>query len=199
MDVVTFQLVKAQHKKYMKARLETNDTRVLQAVCAMIDETITPHVTAAQREQFFATIDSEQAANWFSAVKEQVTPYDMPTEAALKKHFKREKKLKLPKQLLSDYVVFVSWDDPTQMKRYIVHNERAIVGVLEKKLTKGICAICNEHRDTVLFTVKTKSGADGQYTKNSRYICAQAYECNAAITEEARITQFMIDMQQQAS
>lgn len=196
MRVAQFQFIQQQHQKYVQSQTQSNDRHVKNAVRDMIDEAITPYLTVAQRQMFFDLTERDATKTWFAQLKEQhVEAIVIPTERELQQLFKKEKKLKLPKQLLQPYVVFFSWDDPTQMKRFIVHEKKGIVGVLSKQVVKGICTICHRHNDTVLFTVKTKSSGDGMYTKNSQYICVDSYQCNQLVVDEQRVQDFIATLQ----
>lgn len=122
-------------------------------------------------------------------LKAQVDGFDILSEAAIGKLFKKVKKLKTPDFDLLDTksTVFLAWNDLSTDRKYFIYRNqndelKGNYGTISRKKVKGFCKICNQESDVSLFLSKSKTGNDGTYSKKGDYICNDSAVCNRNLT-----------------
>lgn len=135
----------------------------------------------------------EQAEKMLTELKNWVEPFHLPTEAQMKKAFKKVKKLKLP--VLSQWdlreVTYLAWNEVSSNRKYILTADgRGFYGTISGNI-KNICAICQKTSVVTQFLATTKTGADGTYTKNGTYICLDSDLCNQQVQSAQGLDKFL--------
>ncbi|QOV10026.1 FusB/FusC family EF-G-binding protein [Viridibacillus arvi] len=203
MNVEQYQFVKKQARKIANAYANTNDKHVLQAIQALVMESINEkligldEVRSSIVKQIVTIQTKEQLENFIEKIKVYVTPFEKLTEKELKKLFPKDKKLKVPDLKNIDWteISYLSWFDSGTNRKYIVYrndnNIKSIRGIFSQSSKKGICTICNQHQSVGMFMSSKKGKVVGTYVKRGNYICVDSTACNENLTDFTRLTDFI--------
>lgn len=156
-----FNFIKRQVQNLVNGHATANDDGVRSALKSMTLERVLvlfPLIDEEQAQllQPISLIDNKEEAEAFLS---QLKPYVMPfevSEQGIKKLFPKAKKLKVPSLAEIDLrdIAYLSWTDTTSNKRYIVINRDSKLIGIEGSFTpsnqKGVCSICNSHKEVLL-------------------------------------------------
>ncbi|MED1468511.1 FusB/FusC family EF-G-binding protein [Bacillus salipaludis] len=129
-----------------------------------------------------------------------VIPFPKITEQQLKKMFPKNKKLKLPdlSQIDHGQLTYLSWNDLSSNKKFIVYEVEGKIAGIECKFTtsskENICSFCNRFGQVAYISTvtKTKKSKNPDYYKAiGNYICTDSSECNKKITNVDYLTAFL--------
>ncbi|MGE7625168.1 FusB/FusC family EF-G-binding protein [Viridibacillus sp. NPDC096237] len=203
MNVEQYQFIKKQAKKIASAYSNTKDEGVIQALQALVMESINEKIVELDEESLailkpIVTIQTkEQLEDFIRKIKVYVTPFDKLTEKELKKLFPKDKKLKVPDLKNIDWteISYLSWLDSGTNRKYIVYRNdngiKSIRGIFSQSSKKGICAICNQHQTVGMFMSSKKGRAVGTYVKRGNYICVDSTVCNENLSDFKRLIDFI--------
>lgn len=203
MNVEQYQFVKKQAKKVMNTYITTKDPQVIQAIQELVSQEVNEklgdmsveHVLLLQPILKIET--KEQLEQFTDGLKQYVEPFEKPSEAAIKKLFPKDKKLKIPalEKLDLREMTYLSWVDSGTNRKYLVYWEadvlKGVRGVFSHTGKKGICSICNQLSNVGLLMVSQSGTSLGTYKKRGNYICADSLVCNDGLTERSRLADFM--------
>lgn len=195
MNAFQMHLIEKQALKLLNSLSTSKDEKVLAAVRGLIDTTLTEaEVPRFIIEDVLALKDRQQLEPFFKMVKENVQPFPEVSEQAVKRLWKKEKKLKAPK-VANPHVTFVAWDDTSTRTRFFVYEQEGeltgVKGILSTEQIKGVCALCRQHQSVSLFTTKEKGEVEGTYKKYSQYICKDIEKCEQGIDSQEKLFSFM--------
>lgn len=135
-------------------------------------------------------LSRKRAENLLEKLKTVVEAYEVPSNAAVNKLFKKVKKLKVPDfdEMDKKAVAFIAWNDISSNRKYFIyknkeHQFEGIYGELSPNKIKGFCKICNQESKVSLFLCKSKTSGDGTYRKKGDYICNDSEVCNQNLTD----------------
>ena len=198
-----YQFVKKQAKKILNTYTTSKDQNVIQAIQALVQEEIDGKLTFSEINQqlvlqpIFHIQSKDQLEKFLNDIKQNIEPFNQPTEAQLKKLFPKDKKLKLPKLEMYDWqeTSYLSWFDPGTNRKYIVYREdgalKGVRGTFSNSEKVGICTVCNQHAKVGLLLVSKKGTELGTYTKRGNYICEDSETCNGALSDLDKFTDFV--------
>lgn len=206
-NVEQYQFVKKQAKKVLNTYITTKDPQVIQAVQALVTQEINEklgdmsveHVLLLQPILKIET--TEQLEQFISDLKQYVEPFEISSEAAIKRLFLKDKKLKIPALEKVDLreITYLSWIDSGTNRKYIVYWENGVLkgvrGVFSHSDKKGICSICNQLTKVGLLMVSKSGTSLGTYIKRGNYICADSEICNNGLSERHRLIDFVNNLQ----
>ncbi len=200
LTVVDLRLIEQQVNKILKAKLASNDKKIVAAVRELaiteLREKLT-HVNEDIIKEVETVEDTIGADLLFQSLKSYTIPFKSISEQGLQKLFKKDKKLKLPKLEVIDWqaISYLSWVDKGTNRQYIVLEKEgqytALRGVVDAhNPIKGVCSICNQHSSVHLFTATVKGNADN-YTSYSNYICDDSQLCNQKVSDYEKLQDFV--------
>ncbi|MGC6768178.1 FusB/FusC family EF-G-binding protein [Enterococcus sp. LJL128] len=203
-----YNYVKNQAETLINTYTSVNDSGTVKTIQALaigkINELFPegqPEVDAFMEKMMNIRITRSRMERYLATLKEQVIPFDPPSNPQLTKLFRKTKKLKIPEWSeldLRDHT-YVGWNDPgTQRKFIITHQGDKLVGVsgvLSPEIIKGACAICKTISNVSLFLATTKTASDGTYTKKGNYICHDSDQCNHQLLETEELSAFIKNVQ----
>ncbi|MER1990693.1 MAG: FusB/FusC family EF-G-binding protein, partial [Solibacillus isronensis] len=198
--VVDLRLIEQQVNKILKAKLASNDKKIVAAVRELaiteLREKLT-HVNEDIIKEVETVEDTIGADLLFQSLKSYTIPFKSISEQGLQKLFKKDKKLKLPKLEVIDWqaISYLSWVDKGTNRQYIVLEKEgqytALRGVVDAhNPIKGVCSICNQHSSVHLFTATVKGNGDN-YTSYSNYICDDSQLCNQKVSDYEKLQDFV--------
>lgn len=129
-------------------------------------------------------LTNAKAEKIFTRIKNDVIPFQTPSEKQIEKAFRKVKKLKYPRLETFDLqeTNYLAWDDIGTSRKYLTYmNEgkfTGIYGTMSTNVIKNVCAICNKIDNVAMFMTTTKTSGDGTYTKKGNYICKDSEKCN---------------------
>lgn len=200
LTVVDLRLIEQQVNKILKAKLASNDKKIVAAVRELaiteLREKLT-HVNEDIIKEVETVEDTIGADLLFQSLKSYTIPFKSISEQGLQKLFKKDKKLKLPKLEVIDWqaISYLSWVDKGTNRQYIVLEKegqyKALRGVVDAhNPIKGVCSICNQHSSVHLFTATVKGNGDN-YTSYSNYICDDSQLCNQKVSDYEKLQDFV--------
>lgn len=200
LTVVDLRLIEQQVNKILKAKLASNDKKIVAAVRELaiteLREKLT-HVNEDIIKEAETIEDTIGADLFFRNLKSYTIPFKSISEQGLQKLFKKDKKLKLPKLEMIDWqaISYLSWVDKGTNRQYIVLEKEgqytALRGVVDAhNPIKGVCSICNQHSSVHLFTATVKGNGDN-YTSYSNYICDDSQLCNQKVSDYEKLQDFV--------
>lgn len=200
LTVVDLRLIEQQVNKILKAKLASNDKKIVAAVRELaiteLREKLT-HVNEDIIKEVETVEDTIGADLLFQSLKSYTIPFKSISEQGLQKLFKKDKKLKLPKLEVIDWqaISYLSWVDKGTNRQYIVLEKEGqytgLRGVVDAhNPIKGVCSICNQHSSVHLFTATVKGNADN-YTSYSNYICDDSQLCNQKVSDYEKLQDFV--------
>lgn len=200
LTVVDLRLIEQQVNKILKAKLASNDKKIVAAVRELaiteLREKLT-HVNEDIIKEVETVEDTIGADLLFQSLKSYTIPFKSISEQGLQKLFKKDKKLKLPKLEVIDWqaISYLSWVDKGTNRQYIVLEKEgqytALRGVVDAhNPIKGVCSICNQHSSVHLFTATVKGNGDN-YTSYSNYICDDSQLCNQKVSDYEKLQDFV--------
>ncbi|AMO87266.1 Fibronectin-binding protein (FBP) [Solibacillus isronensis B3W22] len=200
LTVVDLRLIEQQLNKILKAKLTSNDQKIVATVRELaiteLRERLT-HVDEDIIKEVETIEDTIGAELFFQSLKSYTIPFKSISEQGLQKLFKKDKKLKLPKLETIDWqaISYLSWLDKGTNRQYIVLEKEgeytALRGVVDAhNPIKGVCSICNQHSVVHLFTATVKGNGDN-YTSYSNYICNDSQLCNQRVSDYDKLQEFV--------
>ncbi len=195
MNAFQMHLIEKQATKLLNSLSNSKDAGVVAAVRSLVDTTLTEaDVPRFIIEDVLALKERQQLEPLLSIVKENVQPFPEVSEQVVKRLWKKEKKLKVPK-IANAQVTFVAWDDSSTRTRFFVYEQEGeltgVKGVLSTEQITGVCALCRQQHGVSLFTTKEKGEIEGTYKKYSQYICADIEKCEQGIDSQEKLYSFM--------
>jgi hypothetical protein len=197
-----FNFIKKQVQNLVNGQSTATDDGVINALKSMTLERVIGKFPKIVEEQIqflqpITMIDNkEQAEAFLSKLKPYVIPFKV-SEQGIKKLFPKAKKLKVPSLDEIDLreIVYFSWIDRTSNKRYIVINrDNKLIGI-EGSFTpsnqKGVCSLCNSHKEVGMFLAKEKGKEQGTFKTRGNYICYDSKSCNESLTSLDKLYEFV--------
>lgn len=206
LSVADFHLIIQQLNKIINAYAMSKDSNVIQAVKGLVETELKARLVEcdAQEEvikQMLLVTERTDADLYIHNIQQYVVPFKQVSDSNLASLFKKEKKLKLPNMKAIDLsrTVYLAWDNPSNHHRYMVIEQngklKGLKGLIDNKVIKGICSICNHHADVSLFTTTVKGNTPDHFIKHSNYICTDSQNCNTNVSDTSRIIDFFNYMQ----
>ncbi|WP_328824158.1 FusB/FusC family EF-G-binding protein [Metabacillus schmidteae] len=197
-----FNFIKRQVQNLVNGHATAIDNGVMSALKSMTLERVLVLFPIIEEEQVqllqpISLIDNKEEAEAFLS---QLKPYVMPfkvSEQGIKKLFPKAKKLKVPSLAEIDLreIAYLSWTDTTSNKRYIVINRDSKLIGIEGSFTpsnqKGVCSICNSHKEVGMFLAKVKGKEQGTFKTRGNYICHDSQSCNKNLTSLDKLNNFV--------
>lgn len=188
--------------KLLNARTSSKDKDVIAAVKGLIETELTEHLSdRPETKQIITQVleieDRTHADLFLHALKAYVIPFHPPRAEDLKKLFKKEKRLRLPKLDAYDWktVTYLSWKDQGTHRQYFVTqqdgNWKTLQGITQTNTVQGVCRICRHHTLVNLFTATVKRKTEDAFTSYSHYICENPSVCNSNLDNEQQIFSFI--------
>ena len=187
---LTFDLVNVYHSVNDRSAQETFCGLVSSQMQELLDD---EHMAAFLEKIKDPSLTREDAEAALAELKAVVEPFPLQSEAAIRKLFKKVKKLKIPASSLWDLreVSYFAWNEVASGRKYILTADgRGFYGNIYGQ-TKNICAICQKTSTVTQFMAVTKTGPDGTYTKNGTYICLDSDRCNQQIQSAQGLDRFL--------
>lgn len=202
LTVADERFINRQVTKLLNARTASKDKDVIAAVKGLIETELMeqlPDQPETQQiiNQVLEVEDRTHADLFLHALKAYVAPFQSPQADELKKLFKKEKRLRLPKLEAYDWktVTYLSWKDQGTHRQYFVAQQdgewKTLQGVTQTNTVKGVCRICRHHTLVNLFTATVKGKAEDAFTSYSHYICEDPAVCNANLDNQEQIFSFI--------
>ncbi|MFC4354988.1 FusB/FusC family EF-G-binding protein [Chryseomicrobium palamuruense] len=202
LSVANERFITTQVTKLLNARTASKDKDVIAAVKGLIETELAAQLpdrpeTEQIIRQLLEVEDRTHADLFLHALKAYVIPFTYPQAEVVKKLFKKEKRLRLPKLDAYDWksVTYLSWKDSGTHRQYFVTRQdedwKTLQGVTQSDTVKGICRICRHHTLVNLFTATVKGKAEDAFTSYSHYICEDPAVCNANLDNEEQIFSFI--------
>lgn len=200
---LTFDLVNVYHSVNDKSTVEavyaqvaTEILQIAENADSLVSENNLSVKVAIQK--YLSAIDNpklsrEQSEKLLTELKTLVEAFHLPSEAQMKKAFKKVKKLKIPATSQWDLrdVTYFAWNEVSSGRKYLLTADgRGFYGSISGSM-KNICAICQKTSIVTQFLATTKRGADGTYTKNGTYICLDSEQCNRQIQAKEGLEHFL--------
>lgn len=202
LSVANERFITRQVTKLLNARTASKDKDVIEAVKGLIETELAAQLpdrpeTEQIIRQLLEVEDRTHADLFLHALKAYVIPFTYPQAEVVKKLFKKEKRLRLPKLDAYDWksVTYLSWKDPGTHRQYFVTRQdeewKTLQGVTQSNTVKGVCRICRHHTLVNLFTATVKGKTEDAFTSYSHYICEDPAVCNANLDNEEQIFSFI--------
>ncbi|MED3562475.1 FusB/FusC family EF-G-binding protein [Bacillus xiapuensis] len=161
-----------------------------------------PNATQEQQEMLdLSGLNTDiEYDQYIEQLSSSVVPFLEITEQQLKKLFPKNKKLKLPdlSKIGLDKLTYLSWNDLSSNKKFIVYELEGKIAGIECKFTPSskdnICSFCNRfgHVTYISTVTKQKKSKNPDYYKAiGNYICTDSSECNKRITNTDYLTLFL--------
>jgi len=181
------------------------DIDIINATKSMIQEKIYNIFDEINEEQrALLNLDGIEGIIQISLFIKKIIPYvhGMPevSKAQIRKLFRKEKKLKLPKLENIEFssLTYLGWRDLTTNKLYIVYNmDDKLVGMIGRTINvkgKGsnLCALCKSSGPSsqVAF-VSVVSKSSKNYRSLGFYVCMDSKKCNERITSISKLEELI--------
>lgn len=198
-----YQFIRKQTQVLVNSYANVNDSRVLQAVQASVDDKVSAVFDQLSEERLrmlreIRTVDDREKSEAFLlTLKPYVIPFPVVTANMLKKIFPKVKKLKLPAVMDDERkeLSYLGWEDTGTNRKFLIAYDEGqwygVYGMFTPVQDKGICMLCHQHTKVGLFMAETKATADGAYVKRGNYICQDSLSCNQHLTEIGRLWDFI--------
>ncbi|MCM3761981.1 FusB/FusC family EF-G-binding protein [Alkalihalobacillus oceani] len=198
-----YQFIRKQAQIVVNSHANVNDSRVLQAVQASVDDKVTAVFEQLNEEQSrllkeIRTVEDREGSEAFLlTLKSYVIPFPVMTANLLKKIFPKVKKFKLPAVVEDERkeLSYLGWEDTGTKRKFLLACEeghwQGVYGMFTPVRDKGICMLCHQHTRVGLFMAETKATADGAYVKRGNYICQDSLSCNQHLTDIGRLRDFI--------
>lgn len=200
----TYNLIQFQANELLKAHRSLNDFATIQTMKLLVVEKILTRFnqpTESEKELLNRIVQFSHSQKEMDAylilLEDFIIPFEQPSDAALKKLFRKTKKLHIPNWdtlNLADYT-FYGWNDAGKQRKYLILFEQqkliGIEGTLSPTTHKGFCAICHTSSQVSLFMNIGKHNKDGQFTSKGNYICHDSHQCNKNIMELDELQKFI--------
>lgn len=202
-----YNLVAQQAAAALHAKQTSSDPKVVEAVMtsALSKATAAVPDAAGERLRLLERVveprTPEALQQYLAELREATFPATPLTENELRSLFPKIKKLRLPD--LSGYgersSTYLGWTEPGANRLFLVYappssgSRIGVEGRFEAVGKKGVCAFCNHHGETVLFSAVSKkkiARLPDYYKAVGQYICADGAVCNARITDTAALDRF---------
>ncbi|BCA87056.1 elongation factor G-binding protein [Enterococcus saigonensis] len=180
-DKQTVNAVQALTTEKINTILPENTTQK----AALVEFILNPHLTKAAAERYL------------NDLKEQVTPFVVPSSKQVEKIFRKTKKLHLPNFDAMDLKehTYVGWNDAGQQQKFMLYYDESglqgLKGNFSSNILKNVCSICHKTSEVALFLATTKKGGDGTYTKRGNYICVDSDKCNHQLYDKKQLLEFV--------
>ncbi|MCI3920963.1 FusB/FusC family EF-G-binding protein [Paenibacillus sp. TRM 82003] len=202
-----YNMVAQQAMAALSAAQTSSDPKVVEAAktMAMAKATAAAPTAAGEALRLLERVveprTPEALQQYLAELRNATVPTPTLTESELKSLFPKIKKLRLPD--LSNYgergATYFGWTDPGTSRLFLVYAPSSLgrrVGVegrIEPVGKKGVCAFCNHHGETVLFSAVSKkkiASLPDYYKAVGQYICADSVVCNSRITDIDALDRF---------
>ncbi|OIK10170.1 elongation factor G-binding protein [Bacillus sp. MUM 116] len=161
-----------------------------------------PNATREQQEMLdLSCLNTDiEYDQYIEQLSSSVVPFPDISEQQLKKLFPKNKKLKLPDLTKIDLekLTYLSWNDLSSNKKFIVYELEGKIAGIECKFTPSskdnICSFCNRFGQVTYISTVTKqkkSKNPDYYKAIGNYICTDSSECNKKITNTDYLTMFI--------
>ncbi len=198
-------------KKHVQHLINTyhsvNDQETIQTIQAVtlekIDQLVpeaNPVIADLKKFILDQTLTRAKTEAYFETVKENVAPFQQPSNKQVEKTFRKVKKLKLPAWDTLDLREhsYVGWNDPGSQKKFILYYREgklhSLSGQLSPTIIKNVCTLCQKVSSVSMFLATTKSSGDGTYTKKGNYLCADSEQCNRQLHDMEHFYKFVDQM-----
>ncbi|MGM9926801.1 MAG: FusB/FusC family EF-G-binding protein [Bacillus sp. (in: firmicutes)] len=190
--------------KIAKASHTVNDSQVKEAFNASALEKVLnlfPDLTIEQKQLLheIITIDSEiELEKYKEKISSFCIPFSPLTDAAIKKLFRKVKKLNYPSIEPEEIsrLTYFGWNDAGSNRKFIVRRVNGKLQGIHGRFTpsskKGICHFCHQLKEVGLYTVDLKKKGDTDYYRAlGNYVCIDNSDCNQSIMDVNKLDAFI--------
>lgn len=150
-------------------------------------------------------LDTVEKVDFFlNKLKDHITGLEPITNQEIKKLFKKEKKLRLPKQdSWDDDLVYLSWTDESTKKLYIVYRlDNQLIGMVcrlqsESTGSSRVCKFCNypgDSSEVAFVSPVCKGNSASEYRSIGFTVCLDSQRCNDRMTSTKILESILKDV-----